>query len=102
MFTCNGVSEANHSLQKEDMPFISISRNTACTVWIQHSHCNPDEFEITEAHRFEGSTDAAIEAIVYDVESKDGQKGIMVHGYGPEADTVTNGMAMKLQILHQP
>ena len=60
----------------------------------------PEEFEITEVYRFEGNTDPADEAVVYAIESKNGQKGILVNGYGPDADALSSGMIEKLRIRH--
>ncbi len=60
----------------------------------------PDEFEITEVYRFEGNTDPADEAVVYAIESKHGQKGVLVNGYGPDADPLSNEMIKKLVIKH--
>ena len=60
----------------------------------------PDEFEIVEVYRFEGETDPADEAVVYAIESKHGQKGVLVNGYGPAADPESNEMIKKLAIRH--
>ncbi|HEY4147415.1 MAG TPA: hypothetical protein VGM41_00735 [Chitinophagaceae bacterium] len=60
----------------------------------------PDEFEITEVYRFEGNTDPADEAVVYGIESKHGEKGVLVNGYGPDADAMSSDMIKKLAIRH--
>jgi len=60
----------------------------------------PDEFEITEVYRFEGNTDPADEAVVYAIESRHGQKGVLVNGYGPAADPMSDEMIKKLRIKH--
>ena len=60
----------------------------------------PDEFEITEIHRFEGNTDPADEAIVYAIESKHGHKGILVNAYGPDANPIGNELVRKLKERH--
>ncbi len=60
----------------------------------------PDEFEITETYRFEGPSDPADEAIVYAIESKHGQKGVLVNGYGPSADSMNTEMVRKLSMRH--
>ena len=60
----------------------------------------PEEFEIAEVYRFEGETDPADEAIVYAIESRHGQKGILVNGYGPEADGLSDELVKKLSIKH--
>lgn len=59
-----------------------------------------DRFEITEVHRFEGQTDPDDEAVVYAIESVDGLKGILVNGYGPTSDILSDEMIRKLRIRH--
>jgi hypothetical protein len=59
---------------------------------------DPDKFKITEVYRFEGETDPDDEAIVYAIESRDGQKGILVNGYGVSADPVSDEMVRKLSV----
>ncbi|GAC1451019.1 MAG: hypothetical protein NVSMB7_13490 [Chitinophagaceae bacterium] len=61
---------------------------------------SPDEFEIAEMYRFEGNTDPADEAVVYAIESKHGDKGILVNAYGPDADAASNELVMKLKERH--
>jgi hypothetical protein len=61
----------------------------------------PDEFEITEVYRFEGNSDPADEAVVYAIESRRGQRGVLVNGFGISADEVGEEMIKKLSI-HQP
>lgn len=60
----------------------------------------PNEFEITEVYRFEGNTDPADEAVVYAIESKHGQKGVLVNGFGPSADSISSDMIQKLTVRH--
>lgn len=59
-----------------------------------------NEFEITEVYRFEGNSDPADEAIVYAIESKHGLKGVLVNGYGPSADSISDEMIKKLAVTH--
>ena len=59
---------------------------------------SPVEFDIAEVYRFEGDSDPADEAIVYAIESKHGQKGILVNGFGPSADAVGEEMVEKLRM----
>ncbi|HEV3251772.1 MAG TPA: phosphoribosylpyrophosphate synthetase, partial [Puia sp.] len=58
----------------------------------------PSEFEITEMYRFEGNSDPADEAVVYAIESKHGQKGVLVNGYGISADSLGVEMMQKLSM----
>lgn len=59
-----------------------------------------DQFEITEAHRFEGYTNPDDEAVVYAIESTRGVKGTLVNGYGPTSDILNDEMITKLKIRH--
>lgn len=56
----------------------------------------PDEFEIKEVYRFEGMTNPSDQSILYAIESKDGLKGVLVNGYGPSADPISQAMVAKL------
>ena len=68
----------------------------------QHTFClNPDEFEITAVHRFEGATNPADEDVLYVVESKKGNlKGTITSAYGMYADVVSAEMIKKLSMQH--
>ena len=57
---------------------------------------HPEDFEIAEVYRFEGPTDPADEAVVYAIESRNGQKGILVDGFGVSADPLSAEMLKKL------
>jgi hypothetical protein len=57
---------------------------------------DPDEFEIVEVYRYEGMTDPADEAAVYAIESKSGEKGVLVTGYGASSDTYSERLLRKL------
>jgi hypothetical protein len=60
----------------------------------------PADFEITEFYRFEGESDPADEAIVYAIESKEGQKGVLVNGFGISSEEVGEEMIEKLAVRH--
>ena len=57
-----------------------------------------DDFEIVDIYRYEGITDPGDEAAVYAIESKSGEKGILVTGYGVSADTVSTKILRKLSM----
>lgn len=60
---------------------------------------NPNEFEITEVHRFEGATNPADEDVVYAIESKSGTiKGVLTGAFGLYADSASTEMLSKLAI----
>ena len=58
-----------------------------------------DEFDILDVYRYEGDSDPADEASVYAIESKSGQKGILVTGYGASSDSVSTELLTKLRRL---
>lgn len=58
---------------------------------------HPEDFEIVEVYRYEGDSDPADEAVVYAIEGKMGDRGVLVSGYGISADEMTSEMAKKLR-----
>jgi hypothetical protein len=58
----------------------------------------PADFEITEFHRFEGDSDPADEAVVYAIESRNGDRGLLVTGFGISAEGVGEEMIEKLRV----
>lgn len=60
-----------------------------------HNSYNPDDFEVVDAYRYEGITDPGDEAVVYAIQSKSGEKGILVTGYGPSAVSISAEMIKK-------
>ncbi|HAO47767.1 MAG TPA: phosphoribosylpyrophosphate synthetase [Ferruginibacter sp.] len=62
---------------------------------------NPDEFEITEVHRFEGDTNPADEDVVYAIESKKGNiKGVLTGAFGTYAEAASDELLRKLTMHH--
>lgn len=63
---------------------------------------HPEDFTITEVHRFEGASDPGDSSVVYAVESKDGTKGVLVAAYGYASERMTDDMVRKLRMdAHQ-
>ncbi|ULQ53737.1 phosphoribosylpyrophosphate synthetase [Flavihumibacter fluvii] len=61
----------------------------------------PSEFEIVEVYRFEGATNPSDSSVLYAIESKHGDKGVLVNAYGVYSDPVSDEMVKKLVIhLH--
>ena len=57
-----------------------------------------DEFEIDKYFRFDVSSDAADQSIIYAISSeKYGLKGIMINSYGTYSESITNEMLNKLK-----
>ena len=60
---------------------------------------SPDEFEITEHHRFEGMSNPDDSSVVYAIQSKDGKmKGTLVSAYGVYSDGLSTAMLQKLSM----
>jgi len=57
---------------------------------------NPDNFDVVDVYRYEGSTDPADEEAVYAIQSSNGLKGILVTGYGASADAASAEILEKL------
>ena len=58
---------------------------------------NPNDFEITEFHRFEGNSDPGDEAVVYAIESRSGLKGVLVNAFGVYSESLSDEMMKKLR-----
>lgn len=89
------VSEAINDLQKKGFTIdFNLKENS-----LEH---NADKFEtafeIVEVYRYEGDSDPGDEAAVYALESKSGQKGLLVTGYGTSVDTKTTEILKRLPI----
>lgn len=96
MFTYDTVSEAVNGLKERGYP-LDFNLQENCLI-CQGNTYNINDFEITEVHRFEGNTDPSDEAAVYAIESTDGQKGVLVSGYGISAEGMSMEMIKKLRI----
>jgi hypothetical protein len=58
---------------------------------------HPEDFEITEVHRFEGMSNPDDNSVLYGIEAKNGIKGILVDAYGVYSEALTEEMARKLR-----
>lgn len=61
---------------------------------------SPNEFDITEVHRFEGMSNPSDNSILYAIESQGGLKGTLVNAYGTYADPLSSEMIKKLDTRH--
>src|ERR1700712_4326858 len=100
MYTYDTLSEAVNGLKQRgyNIDFNIEADNVICRS--TPLSLAPDEFDITEVYRFEGDTDPADEAIVYAIQSKHGEKGILVNAYGPDADAASEKLIKKLSVHH--
>ncbi len=98
MYTYDTVSQAVQGL-KERGYSIDFNIEQDCIVCHQTPlKLKPEEFEIAEVHRYEGNSDPGDEAVVYAIESRHGQKGVLVNGFGVSADPVSDAMISKLDV----
>jgi hypothetical protein len=58
---------------------------------------HPEDFEIVEAHRFEGMSNPDDNSVVYGIEARNGLRGILVDVYGVYSEALTDEMARKLR-----
>jgi hypothetical protein len=100
MYSYDTLSEAVSGLRKRgyNIDFNLDFDRIHCLA--HHISLKPAEFEITEVYRFEGDSDPADEAVVYAIESRHGQKGVLVNGFGISADTASDEMVEKLKVRH--
>jgi hypothetical protein len=94
MYTYDTLSAATNGLRARGY---SLDFNLAENCLIcQGTRFDIEDFEIVEVYRFEGNTDPGDQSIVYAIEGKDGQKGVLVSGYGISAEGMSAEMARKL------
>ncbi|GAB3730394.1 phosphoribosylpyrophosphate synthetase [Spirosoma lituiforme] len=69
-----------------------------------HLHCQPDnielrpaDFDVVDVYRFEGMTDPGDESVLYAIEAKNGNKGVLVDAYGAYSESISTEMAKKLK-----
>lgn len=96
MYSYDTLSAATNGLRTRGY---SLDFNLAENCLIcQGTRFDIDDFEIVEVYRFEGNTDPGDASIVYAIEGKDGEKGVLVSGYGISAEGMSAEMARKLSI----
>ena len=100
MYTYDTVTEAVNDLKRRGYTIDFNLQHDRIVCHDMPISLRPDEFEIVEVHRFEGNSDPADEAVVYAIESKHGQKGILVDAFGTYADNVSSEMVEKLNVKH--
>lgn len=97
MYTYDTLSEAVNGLKQRGYNIDFNMEAEALVCKKTPLALSPNEFEITEIHRFEGNTDPGDEAVVYAIESKHGHKGILVNAYGPDAEPASSELIKKLK-----
>lgn len=56
---------------------------------------HPEDFEVRETYRFESTSDADNNSVLYAIKSQDGVKGVLIDAYGPYA-SLSQEMASRL------
>lgn|ERR1017187_7239909 len=101
MFAYDTVAEAINGLKQRGYT-IDFNLEVNCITCPKTPlSLKPAEFEITEVYRFEGDSDPADEAVVYAIESRHGQKGVLVNGFGISAEAAGEEMVEKLAVRHK-
>lgn len=59
---------------------------------------HPEEFEVKEFYRFEGASSPDDNDVVYAIEGKNGQKGVLTDAYGAYAEPSSAEMITKLRM----
>ena len=94
------VSEALNDLAKRGYSTdFKVDAEKECITCNKTSNqLSPDEFEIDETYRFEGSTDPGDEMIVFAISSiKNDIKGTIVNAYGMYSDSATSKIIARLK-----
>jgi hypothetical protein len=100
MYTYDTVAEAVKGLKQRGYTIDFKLEPDRISCPITPLSLTPADFEITEFYRFEGDSDPADEAIVYAIESKEGNKGVLVNGFGISSEEVGEEMVEKLAMRH--
>ncbi len=90
------ISEAIEQLKAEGFTLdFNLIENK---IKVDEQEYSAEEFEIVDLYRYEGPSDPADEATVYALASPNGDKGILVTGYG--ATSVDEAAEETLKKLH--
>jgi hypothetical protein len=88
------VTEAINALRAKGFN-LDFNLQENCIVCNNNSY-KADEFDIVDVYRYEGNSDPADEAAVYAIQSTNGEKGILVTGYGLSTDEMSADLLRKL------
>lgn len=97
MKTYDTLSEALTDLNKRDFTIDFNMQSDSVYCKALDRAFKPEEFSITEFHRFEGASDPGDQSIVYAIETNDGHKGVLVDAYGVYSDPLSYEMVQKLR-----
>lgn len=64
------------------------------------TRCPAGDLEVLKYYRFEGMTNPDDNAVLYVIETKTGEKGLLVDAYGAYSGNISQEMINKLRITH--
>jgi len=94
------LSEALDGLRKQGFTLDYNLANDRLKCQQENFELHPEEFTIVDVYRFEGETNPSDEAVLYAIESKDGQRGTLLDAYGTYSEEISPELAEKLTIRH--
>jgi len=99
MIAYDTVSQAVEGLKQRGYS-LDFNLEENCLI-CQNKKYKAEDFKIVEFYRFEGDSDPSDEAVVYAIESKENEKGVLVTGYGISAEGMSAEMASKLSLANR-
>ena len=97
MYNYDNLVEALADLKKRGYTLDFNLRGENSKLIANELQLHPEDFVIKEMYRFEGMSNPDDSSVLYAIEAKDGQKGVLVDAYGVYAEAVTPEMAAKLR-----
>ncbi len=94
------VTEAIADYRKRGFK-IDFNLHENCLICNNKKRYDVDDFDIVEVYHYEGMSDPADSAMVYAIESKNGEKGILVTGYGTSVSGMSAAILRKLSFKDQ-
>jgi hypothetical protein len=62
----------------------------------------PKAFKVVGSFRFEGMTNPGDNSVLYMIETRDGEKGMLIDAYGAYAESISLEMAQRLRMDRKP
>lgn len=100
----NTLTEATHSLKERgfDREF-SVDENIKLFSTNddgKNPSYSPDEVKVVEFHRFEGMSDPNDMTIIYALETRGGERGVLIDAFGAYSDEKIDEFVKNLKIEH--
>jgi hypothetical protein len=94
------VKEAVDDLIQRGFTYdFNVDEKKLCSRLPDKGKFRPDEFKITEVHRFEGDSNPGDSSVVYAIQSEKYKvKGFAIAAFGMYADTHTTELLSKIEI----